>query len=113
MSQTGRDQFVIYGGPDLRIGNAETVLVERSLMALTIRSGAGYAVGTPFGKWQGRADLSLIDLLAGKFHLDASVNAGALAMFPSELGFFFNFRNSPKGWSQVELGAQWTFRSGF
>jgi hypothetical protein len=113
MSQSGRDQFVIYGGPDLRIGNAETVLVERSLMALTIRSGAGYAIGTPFGKWQGRADLSFIDLLAGKFFLDATVNAGALPMFPSELGLFLNFRSSPKDFSQIELGAQWTFRSGF
>lgn len=112
LSHTGREQFVVYGGPDLRIGNAQTVLVDRSLMALTIRSGAGYAFGTPFGKWQGRADLSFLDLLGGKFYLDANITAGSLPMLPSELGFFLNFRDSPKDWAQVEWGAQWTFRSG-
>lgn len=112
MSRSTSDRFALGFGPELEIGKVETVLVERSLLALTIRAAASYEFATSLGAFGLRADVSALDLLGGRLVVDSKFGGRALAGLPEPLELFFGARRASGGWLQLEFGAGWTFPGG-
>ena len=107
LSRFGSHAFGLGVGPELEIGKVETVLLERSLSALTVRLAGFYDAVLPFGVLETSVRLSAFDLFAGLLNVDTRVAGRSLAGMPPELGFFLGVRRAPKGWVQLEIGASW------
>lgn len=109
VAQSNQNVFDFYFGPELEIGSVNTVLLKRSLLAFSVRTGVGAEGPTPFGGYQADLDLSLLDFLRGKFALDMRLGWADIPSMPAELSFFGKSRRSLKGWTQIEFGVAWSF----
>lgn len=108
----GRDTLHVVWGPEISLGNVETVVTGANLFHPAIVVGAHYGFLAPgLGAYSGGLEVSLADIFGGELNYELFIHGEEFPAFPEQVGAFLSLRRSSTVWSEIVFGVLWSIKN--